>query len=361
MEISPVPTSPGPGGRRLTGTMSLAAAPGLPQPRISFLIVFAVPLALALLLLCAGEVHAAEPLHVAEETIGLSPIVFALIFLVVCMVIGVIAVLGGVGGGVVFTPLMMGFTPFDSYIIRATGLFIAMCGSLVAARPFLRRGLANVRLLLFAGVPYSVFAVSGALAAGYIKENMGATGDAAIRLALGLLVITLALMIILGGKRVEYPEVDKVDGFTKRLALSMSYYEKSLNKVVNYKLKRAPVGILLFCGVGLLSGLFGLGAGWAIVPVFNLVMLAPLKVAAASSSVLISMGDTGAIWPYLTNGGIFPLFVVPCMVGMVLGATLGARLMPRIKASYTRWLVIALMFGSGIKLVFDGLGTFGLF
>jgi uncharacterized membrane protein YfcA len=371
MERLSVAISPAHGGHRFPGGTPRAAAAAVTGPpgaarqavlrlRSPSVILFAVLLVLALLLVSSGRVHAAETFSEAEQTAGLSPITFALIFLVVCTVIGVIAVLGGVGGGVVFTPLMMGFTPFDSYIIRATGLFIAMCGSLVAARPFLRRGLANVRLLLFAGVPYSVFAVGGALAAGYIKANMGESGDAAIRLALGLLVISLGLMIILGGRRVEYPEVVKVDGFTRRLALSMSYFEKSLNRIVDYKVKRAPVGVLLFCGVGALSGLFGLGAGWAIVPVFNLVMLAPLKVAAASSSVLISMGDTGAIWPYLTSGGIFPLFAVPCMIGMVLGATMGARLMPRIKASFTRWLVIALMFGSGVKLVLDGLNIFGI-
>jgi uncharacterized membrane protein YfcA len=322
---------------------------------------FVIVLVLVLVFFNGGTAMAAEDANQVETMIGLSPVAFALIFFGMCMVIGVIAVLGGVGGGVVFTPLMMGFTPFDSYIIRATGLFIAMCGSLVAARPFLHRGLANVRLLLFAGLPYSIFAIAGALVSGYIKANLGQSGDAAIRLALGLLVISLGLMIILGGRRVEYPSVEKVDSFTNKLGLSMSYYEKSLNRVVDYKVKRAQVGILLFCGVGLLSGLFGLGAGWAIVPVFNLVMLAPLKVAAASSSVLISIGDTGAIWPYVSNGGIFPLFAVPCMIGMVLGATVGARLMPRIKASFTRWLVIALMFVSGVKLVFDGLSTFHIF
>ena len=80
--------------------------------------------------------------------------------------------------------------------------------------------------------------------------------------------------------------------------------------MVDYKVKRAPVSIALFCGVGLISGLFGVGAGWAMVPVFNLVMLAPLKVAAASSKVLIGIGDTAAIWPYIMAGGIFPLFAI---------------------------------------------------
>jgi uncharacterized membrane protein YfcA len=331
---------------------------GLCHRRIFFIRpLVVVILCLLLLLMGGGAAYAADG---TSQTLGLNPFTFALLFLGICLGIGIIAVLGGVGGGVVFTPIMMGFTPIDSFIIRATGLFIAMCGSLVAARPFLRRGLANMRLLLFAGVPYSIFAVSGALLAGYVKQTTGETGEAVIRLILGLLVISLGLLIVLGGKRVEYPEVKRVDGLTQKLGLAMSYYEKSLDKVIDYKITRSPIGVLLFCGVGLTSGLFGLGAGWAIVPVFNLVMLTPLKVAAASSSVLIGIGDTGAIWPYLSSGGIFPLFAVPCMLGMVIGATIGARLMPRIPAKYTRWLVIILMFASGVKLVFDGLSRLGI-
>jgi len=310
-----------------------------------------IMLALMLLLLDSGTAYAAEQVN---QMMGVNPITFALVFLGISIVIGVIAVLGGVGGGVVFTPLMMGFTPIDSFIIRATGLFIAMCGSLVASRPFLRRGLANMRLLLFAGLPYAVFAVAGALLAGYVKVTMGETGEAVIRLALGILVVGIALLITFGGRRVEYPEVRNVDSFTERLALSMSYYEESLGKVVNYRVKRAPVGILLFCGVGLVSGLFGLGAGWAMVPTFSLVMLAPLKVAAASSKVLIGIGDTAAIWPYIMKGGIFPLFVVPCMVGLVVGTIIGAKIMIKVKAKFIRWLIVVVMLVSGIKLVLDG-------
>jgi len=324
-----------------------------------------IVLVVMLFVLCSGTGYAAPEADPAsglsfvasegDSALGMSPIVFFFVMLAVTMVIGVIAVLGGVGGGVIFTPLMMGFTPIDSFIIRATGLFVAMAGALVAARPFLRRGLANVRLLFFAAVPYAVFAVIGALMAGYVKETAGDTGEALIRLILGLLVLFIALLILFAGKKVEYPEVERVDGFTKRLALATSYWEESLDKIVSYKVRKAPAGILMFCAVGLVSGLFGMGAGWAMVPVFNLVMLAPLKVAAASSKVLIGMGDTGAIWPYLIGGGIFPLFVVPCMLGLVLGTYIGTKLMFRVKASKIRGLVIVIMFGSGIKLLLDGI------
>jgi uncharacterized membrane protein YfcA len=210
-----------------------------------------------------------------------------------------------------------------------------------------------------AAVPYAVFAIIGAMLAGYVKDSAGETGEAIIRLALGVLVIGIALLIIFGGRRVEYPEVKHVDSITERLGLAASYYEQSLAKVVSYKIARAPVGIVLFCFVGLISGLFGLGAGWAMVPALNLAMLAPLKVAAASSKVLIGIGDTAAIWPYMMEGAIFPLFAVPCVIGLVIGTIIGAKIMLRVKAGFVRYLIIVIMFGSGIKLVLDGVDRLG--
>ena len=98
----------------------------------------------------------------AAPALGIDPAIFAIVLVGITTIIGVVAVLGGTGGGVIFTPLLMGFTPINSYIIRATGLFVALSGSLIAARPFLRKGLANMKLLLFAAVPYTIFAVTGA-------------------------------------------------------------------------------------------------------------------------------------------------------------------------------------------------------
>jgi len=291
--------------------------------------------------------------------LDLAPIEFFFMFLIIGIFVGILAVLGGVGGGVIFTPLMLGFTPIDSFIIRATGLLVAMVGSLVAARPFLMRGLANIRLVFFAAVPYSMFAVIGALLAGYVKETAGETGEALLRLALGTIVTVVAVLLLFWGKKIEYPKVNNVDRFTKRIHLNMSYWEESLGKVVNYRVKRAPIGILLFCFVGLVSGLFGLGAGWAMVPTFNLVMLAPIKVAATSSKVLIGVGDTAAVWPYLMRGGIFPLFAAPCMSGVALGTYIGAKVMLRIRAGFVRYLVIAVLLGSGAKLIVDGIQRLG--
>jgi uncharacterized membrane protein YfcA len=309
-------------------------------------------LVLALLVCSATAVFASDQVDPATT---FSPITFSLVLLVVTTIIGVVAVLGGTGGGVIFTPLMMGLTPIDSYIVRATGLLVALAGSLIAARPFLHKGLANIKLLLIAAVPYTIFAVIGSLMAVYIKNTMGDTGEALIRLILGILVVGIAFLIIFGGKRVEYPEVKKIDRLSERLAVGTMYWEESLKHAISYKIARVPVGLVLFCFVGMISGLFGVGAGWAMVPVLNMTMFAPLKIAAASSKVLIGLGDTGAVWPYLLNGGIFPLFAIPSMVGLVVGTSIGAKIMPRVNASFVRWLVIGIMFASGGKLLYDGI------
>jgi len=290
-----------------------------------------------------------------KEALGVDPTVFFFLLLFACIAIGIVAVLSGLGGGVIFTPLMIGFTPIDSYIVRGTGLVVAMAGALVAARPFLRRGLANIRLLFFAAVPYTLFAALGAVLAAYVKETMGVFGEALIRLMLGILVLIISMLFVFGGKKVEYPEVKKVDSFTDRLGLAMAYWEESLDRVIDYKVTRAHVAIPCLCGVGLISGLFGLGAGWAMIPVFNLLMLAPLKVAAACSKVLIGIGDTAAVWPYIMGGAIIPIFVVPCLIGLVVGTVIGAKIMLKVRAGFVRYLIIALMVVAGIRLIIQGI------
>ncbi|MDI6792868.1 MAG: sulfite exporter TauE/SafE family protein [bacterium] len=306
---------------------------------------------LVICLIASPAMAIVESATQVTPTSELNPITLFFILLIVCIAIGIFAVLAGVGGGVIFTPLMMGFTSIDSFVIRSTGLFVAMVGALVVAKPFLRKGIANIKMLFYGAVPYTVFAIIGALLAGYIKATMGIQGEVFIRGALGIIVIGIGLLFVFAGKKAEYPEVKEVDSFTERLGLAMGYWEDSLGKVVNYKVKRAHIGAILFAGVGLISGLFGLGAGWAMVPVFNLVMLAPLKVAATCSKVMIGIGDTGAIWPYIMGGGILPLFAVPCMIGLIVGSLIGAKLMLVVKAGFIRYLVIIIMFGTGIRLV----------
>src|SRR5512140_1974978 len=50
----------------------------------------------------------------------------------VTFVLGIVAVLGGVGGGVLFVPIIGGFFPFHLDFVRGAGLLVALAGALAA-------------------------------------------------------------------------------------------------------------------------------------------------------------------------------------------------------------------------------------
>lgn len=118
---------------------------------------------------------------------------------------------------------------------------------------------------------------------------------------------------------------------------------------------RTPLGLALFLLIGVLAGMFGLGAGWANVPVLNLVMGAPLKVSAATSGFILSLVDSSAAWVYLNRGAVLAIVAVPSVVGMMLGAQIGARLLKVIPAATVRKLVIALLLFAGLRAFLKGL------
>jgi uncharacterized membrane protein YfcA len=113
---------------------------------------------------------------------------------------------------------------------------------------------------------------------------------------------------------------------------------------------------VLFAGIGFMAGMFGLGAGWANVPVLNLLMGAPLKVSVSTSSFLLSVIDTSAAWVYLNRGDMLAMLTAPSILGVMLGARIGGRLLHTTRASTVRKLVIVLLLVAGARALLKGLG-----
>ncbi|MGD8568345.1 MAG: sulfite exporter TauE/SafE family protein [Gammaproteobacteria bacterium] len=276
-------------------------------------------------------------------------------------IIAIVAVLGGVGGGVIFTPVMLGFTSVDTLLVRSTGLVVAMFSGLVSSGPFMRNGLADIRLIFYCAIPIIIGAMAGSEVAIYLAEHMGKTGDAIVRLLLGIVLVFIAGLFILGGSKTEYPEPKVIDRLSMKLGLKSCYWEESLNKTVHYHPTHAVLGGLLFFAVGFTGGFFGLGGGWAVVPVLNLVMAVPLKVSAASSGVLLAIGNAAAIWPYIVKGALIAVIAAPWMIGQVIGGIFGAHILARIKAGFVRNILIVLLILTSIKLLSRGTETlFGI-
>ena len=118
--------------------------------------------------------------------------------------------------------------------------------------------------------------------------------------------------------------------------------------------------MIAFFGNGLIGGMFGVGAGWANVPTLNLLMGAPLKVAVGTSSAILSMASSSAIWTYMNAGAVLPIVAAPAMIGVMLGARVGARLLAVLHGAVIRRLVIALLLFAGLRSLLKGHGRMEL-
>jgi hypothetical protein len=261
-------------------------------------------------------------------------------------VIGVFGVMAGIGGGVLFVPLVSGFFPFHIDFVRGAGLFIALGSSLAAAPYLLRQNLASLRLAMPVALIASAFSIVGAQLGLWIS----ALNPAYIQGALGVVILGIAMIMLRTPIRV-FPVVSGNDPVAKWLGLQGWFVEETTGERMNWTVHRAAVGLSGFVLVGLLAGIFGLGAGWANVPLLNLVMGAPLKIAVATSSFSLSITDTTAAWVYFNRGAVLPALVVPSLVGVMLGAMLGSRMLPHVPAFMIRRLVIGVLMLAGIRSV----------
>lgn len=273
---------------------------------------------------------------------------YPLILLVLSFFLGVFAVLAGVGGGVLYVPIVSGFLPFHLDFVRGAGLIVALAGALAAGPGLLRKGFANLRLAIPMALIASSSAIAGAMIGLALPTNI-------IQTLLGATILGIVLLMIKAKKSV-FPEVPKPDSLSQTLGIYGIYHEPTINKDINWQIHRTPIGLALFIVIGLMAGMFGLGAGWANVPVLNLVLGAPIKIAVATSKFLLSITDTSAAWVYMNNGAVLPLMVVPSVVGIMLGSFVGVKILGVTKPSIIRILVIVVLGISGTKALLKGLG-----
>lgn len=274
-----------------------------------------------------------------------------LILFVFCFALGIIAVLAGVGGGVLYVPLVSGFFPFHIDFVRGVGLMVALAGALAAGPGLLRRNLASLRLALPVALIASISSIFGAMFGLYLSR----LDPNIIQVCLGAIIVGIAILFLLS-KNTEKPIVNRQDALGLALGINGAYLDEGMKEKVEWKTHRTPLGLLMFIFVGFLAGMFGLGAGWANIPVLNLILGVPLKISVATSKFLLSITDTSAAWIYLNRGCVIPLIAIPSILGLMFGSFVGVKFLRIAKPKFIRYLVIVVLFFAGFKAIDKGLG-----
>ena len=315
----------------------------IPRGGVDRRIVVGVNGIVASVLLCV-----AAPAFAASGTADAAWWVWPLALFVVCFLLGIVAVPAGVGGGVLFVPIVSGFFPFHIDFVRGAGLLVALASALAAGPNLLRAGLADLRLAL----PLALLASASSIAGAMIGLAMPAQ---VVQVSLGLTILAIVALMATA-KKSELPDVPAPDRLSAALAIHGVYRDAANGSVVRWQVHRTPAGLVLFTGIGVLAGMFGLGAGWANVPVLNLVMGAPLKVSAGTSGFILSLVDSAAAWVYLNEGAVLAVVAVPSVIGMMLGARIGARLLTVMRPVVVRRLVLGLLLFAGGRALVKGFG-----
>jgi uncharacterized membrane protein YfcA len=268
---------------------------------------------------------------------------------VVCFGLGLLAVPAGIGGGTLFVPIVGSMFSFHLDFVRGAGLLVALGSALSAAPMLLRSGLGSLRLTL----PLAVLASASSIAGATLGLALPAQ---TVQVLLGLVVLAI-VALMLAAKGSEHPPEGQRDRLAQALALRGSFVDHGVGRDVPWRVRRTVPGLLSFMGIGALGGLFGIGAGWANVPVLNLLMGAPLKLAVGTSGILLTLVSSPAAWVYLHRGAVVPLIAVPSVAGTMLGAHFGARLLDRMPGSSVRLLVLGMLSFAGARALLKGTGV----
>lgn len=110
-------------------------------------------------------------------------------------------------------------------------------------------------------------------------------------------------------------------------------------------------------GAGLASGLLGIGSGAFKVMALDTFMKMPLKPSSATSNLMMGVTAAASATVYFFNGSIRPEIAAPVALGVLIGATLGSRIMQILPAKWIRMIFIPILFYIGIQMILNGFGV----
>lgn len=241
---------------------------------------------------------------------------------------GLFGSLLGLGGGILIVPLLT--LVFDLPLLTAVGvsLVCVIVTSGAAAGVYLERRVANLRLGMTLELFTAIGALGGATIAFLIPEALlaGLFG--------GLLLYVAATMARGRASENDGPVID--DG-----APSGSF-TASLS-APGYRIRNVGLGAVGSVGAGVISALLGIGGGTVKVPVMHVVMGVPLRVATATSNLMIGITASSGAIVYLLRGGIDAYVAAPTAVGVFVGASVGSRIAHRIDLRILRLLFVVIL------------------
>ena len=233
----------------------------------------------------------------------------------------------GQGGGSVYTPTLF-LIGYATLVSSSTSLVLNLMTALAATVVYYRGGLVNLKLAsaFIPGIVVGSFA--GGAWSNFVDSDV-------------LMWIFVAFLFGAGARMVY------------------THWEKTPigNAAPRSTTKTTLVVVGMFSlGVGLLSGLLGVGGGILIVPFLVFAYRVPTKQSAGTSGFIVIFSSLFGVLGHSAFGHLDYGLILPTILAVAFGGLLGARLMVRTRSDWVKTGFGLLMWAFAIQLVVKLLG-----
>ncbi|HEY6905098.1 MAG TPA: sulfite exporter TauE/SafE family protein, partial [Candidatus Acidoferrales bacterium] len=206
-----------------------------------------------------------------------------------------------------------------------------------------KEGFSNIRVGMFLEVATTIGAMCGA----YLTTRIP---TAAIAIIFGAVLLYSAWISV--KPEGDAPIPDQPGPVARVLRLDGSY--PTPEGTVAYHVTGVPLGFSLMYVAGVLSGLLGIGSGAVKVLAMDRAMKIPFKVSTTTSNFMIGVTAAASAGIYLRRGYIDPGLAMPVMLGVLLGALVGARILPEAKVKTLRIVFAVAIAAVAIEMIVKG-------
>ncbi len=274
----------------------------------------------------------------------MSVLVFTFIVLIGSYFAGLLGSLTGLGGGVVIIPLLTLVLNVDIHYAIGASLVSVIATSSGSAAAYVKEGITNMRLGMFLEIATTAGAMCGAILALHMPTQY-------IAVLFGV-ILTFSAIISLK-RKAEHITLQK-SYLAEKLKLNSSY--PTANGTVEYSVDKVGGGFFMMLFAGMISGLLGIGSGALKVIAMDTVMRIPFKVSTTTSNFMIGVTASASAVVYLQRGYISPGLSMPVVIGVLLGALTGSKILVNTGSSrWLRWVFAVVVTFLAGQMIYHGL------
>jgi uncharacterized membrane protein YfcA len=277
---------------------------------------------------------------------------FVLLLALVAVAAGFVGSLTGLGGGVVVIPILIVVFAVPFPIAVGAGSVTILATSSTTGAAYVRDRLTDLRIGMF----LEIATVPGALLGAALTVLLThANLDNALLIALGFVFLAIVPGAI-SRRNIDVPVGVVPDARSGALGFAGEYFDEATRQDVAYRAESTNPALGVMFGAGLVSGMFGIGAGVFKVLALERYLRLPMKIATATSNFMIGVTAAAGAGVLLAAGYINPVIAAPVAVGTVAGALVGSQILPGLRNPTIRLLFIPVIVALAVENILRGLG-----